>query len=264
MSTDRANFDLKEEIRAYWSARAVDFDESPSHKIEDLHGLPQWQAFVQQAMDLEPQQGLSGYKVLDLACGTGEISRVVCSLGADVTGLDFSEAMLAKATHKLQAERWTPLLCDAEHMGALRDESFDLLLTRHLAWTLTHPNRAFAEWYRVLKPGGRLLVNDGNWASPKSVRFRLKQWLANRLKPVERRSDEDQSADRTIRNRLPYGDGLTSEQLAQQLANVGFSMVRSLDTRPLYGAAMRSYPIADRLRQSSENRFAIVLQKPTS
>jgi hypothetical protein len=32
------NFDLKEEIRAYWSARATTFDDSASHKIEDQFG----------------------------------------------------------------------------------------------------------------------------------------------------------------------------------------------------------------------------------
>ncbi|KMW59945.1 hypothetical protein AIOL_000094 [Candidatus Rhodobacter oscarellae] len=36
---EQSNFDLKEEIRAYWSARSEDFDESPSHRIETVMGF---------------------------------------------------------------------------------------------------------------------------------------------------------------------------------------------------------------------------------
>ena len=46
------NYDLKEEIRAYWSDRAATFDNSASHKIEDQFGRPSWQAFFRQATRL--------------------------------------------------------------------------------------------------------------------------------------------------------------------------------------------------------------------
>jgi ubiquinone/menaquinone biosynthesis C-methylase UbiE len=79
-----------------------------------------------------------------------------------VTGLDFSETMHSIAKAKLVGKTWKPLLCDAENLATVADNSFDFATTRHLAWTLTDPLAAYAEWYRVLKPGGRLLVNDGD------------------------------------------------------------------------------------------------------
>src|SRR4029077_15673916 len=38
--------------------------------------------------------------------------------------------------------------------------SFDIAVSRHLLWTLPHPERAMDEWIRVLRPGGRLIVVD--------------------------------------------------------------------------------------------------------
>ncbi|WP_082152347.1 class I SAM-dependent methyltransferase [Candidatus Rhodobacter oscarellae] len=73
---------------------------------------------------------MDGLRVLDLACGTGEISRMLCSLGAHVTGLDFSEAMLKKAQVKLSDQNWVPLLCDAEDLKGVSDASVDFATTR--------------------------------------------------------------------------------------------------------------------------------------
>lgn len=255
------NFDLKEEIRAYWSDRAATFDDSASHKIEDQFGRQRWQALFRQAMGLSEIDNMDGLKVLDLACGTGEISRMLCSLGADVIGLDFSEAMQAIAKIKLEGKTWKPLLCDAENLAPLANNSFDFATTRHLAWTLTNPTSAYAEWFRVLKPGGRLLVNDGNWAQPFSRRYRTRRWIANLLSQETKRSADDQENDASIRGRLPYSNGLTALKLIDDITSQGLVYVSTLDVASLYHQGMRAWPFTTRLRQSSENRFAIVFEK---
>jgi ubiquinone/menaquinone biosynthesis C-methylase UbiE len=130
-------------------------------------------------MGLTTGEDMQGLKVLDLACGTGEISRMLCSLGADVTGLDFSETMHCVAKVKLKGQIWQPLLCDAENLAIVADNSFDFATTRHLAWSLTDPAAAYAEWFRVLKPGGRLLINDGDWTRPFSLSYQIKRWIAH-------------------------------------------------------------------------------------
>lgn len=264
MNENGNNFDLKEEIRAYWSDRAATFDDSASHKIEDQFGKPCWQAFFRQAMGLSVIDDMDGLKVLDLACGTGEISRILCSLGADVTGLDFSEEMHAIAKAKLENQTWKPLLCDAENLAPIDDNSFDFVTTRHLAWTLTNPTAAYSEWFRVLKPGGRLLVNDGDWTRPFSRTYRAKRWIANLLTKEAKRSADDQANDASIRGRLPYSEGLTASRLIEELTSRGLVHIINLDVTPLYYNGMRAWPVATRLRQSSENRFAIVFEKATS
>ena len=39
------------------------------------------------------------------------------------------------------------------------------IVNRHLVWTLVDPKAAFAEWLRVLKPGGTLLIIDGDFVN---------------------------------------------------------------------------------------------------
>ena len=45
----------------------------------------------------------------------------------------------------------------------LEDASFDVVISRNLTWNLPHPDAAYAEWVRVLRPGGLLLNFDANW-----------------------------------------------------------------------------------------------------
>ena len=261
MKDQQPNFDLKEAVRAYWSARAATFDNSPSHYIEARYGRPEWQAFIKQAAGLSQGDTMAGFHTLDLACGTGEISRVLLSLGAEVIGVDFSEAMLAKSSAKLAKLNWKPRLCDAEVLSGISTESVDFIVTRHLVWTLTDPANAFLAWYRALKPGGRLLINDGNWSKPFSVGYRIRRKIADWLKPRPGRSSNDLETDAYIRQNLPYKDGLCKQRLTSELEMVGFTLLKELDTSPLYRQAMRAWPLADRLRQSSEHRFALVFAK---
>jgi len=50
---------------------------------------------------------------------------------------------------------------DAQHL-TFGDNAFDVVLSCNLTWNLEHPGRAYAEWLRVLKPGGVLLNFDAN------------------------------------------------------------------------------------------------------
>ena len=53
---------------------------------------------------------------------------------------------------------------DAEHLS-FQDESFDVVISRNLTWTLPEAAQAYKEWTRVLKPGGLLLNFDANYGA---------------------------------------------------------------------------------------------------
>ncbi|WP_265517831.1 class I SAM-dependent methyltransferase [Nitratireductor luteus] len=254
----RANYGLKDEIRDYWSGRAATFDDSPSHRIDEEYGMPEWHRLIRQACGLEPSGNLAGHRVLDIACGTGEVSRMLCGLGAMVTGIDFSETMLATARRKLDGQAWSGLLCDAEALALLPDAHFDLAVTRHLVWTLTDPTAAFAEWRRVLKPGGRILIVDGNWAAPRGILQRVRNWLANRLEPAAEPDRLDRERHSAILSRVAYAEGLTPEKLEHDLRQAGFTECRILSVHRLYGPGMRNAGLAQRLRLTGTHRFALV------
>lgn len=256
------NFSVKEEIRTYWSGRAAAFDESASHRIDDQYGQPQWHDFLRRAFELSAGEDLAGKHVLDIACGTGEVSRMVLSLGANVTGLDFSDAMHALSTDKLQTQNWSPLSCDAEHLAGVPDNHFDYAITRHLVWTLTDPDAAFAEWARVLKPGGKLLIIDGDWCAPVHRIDRLKRWVADQISTAPTRSESDRKQDQSIREQFYFKKGLQRDMLQTKLAEAGFLRSEPLSVKQLYREGMRGWPLATRLRQTHANRFAVVAVAP--
>ncbi|PTR07042.1 methyltransferase family protein [Cereibacter azotoformans] len=90
----KANHDLVEDIRDYWSRRSATFDLAFGHRIAPGPEAHAW------AQPMRDHLGPAPARVLELACGTGEVTRLVHDLGHDVTALDFSEPMLAVARAK--------------------------------------------------------------------------------------------------------------------------------------------------------------------
>jgi len=252
-----SNWTLKEEIRAYWSGRAATFDESRGHRIADGTEARAWHRLMTGALG-----EIAGKNVLDLACGTGEISRMLLDLGARVTGVDFAEPMLARAAEKLRARSWKGMLGDAESLETLAPASFDGVVTRHLAWTLTDPPAAYAAIRRVLKPGAHLLVIDGDWVS-ETPRVRFLRGLAKMIDGRMGQVGADPDLHQRILSQVPYAGGLTAERLGEDLAEAGFANVARHSTLAIYLWGMRGAKLGDRLRLLAPARFAVSAMRPT-
>ncbi|RAH99840.1 SAM-dependent methyltransferase [Acuticoccus sediminis] len=104
-----------------------------------------------------------GDRILDVACGTGQIALPAARAGAKVTGLDLSENNIEKANALVHAGGLEVKLDagDVEDMP-YKDETFDLTVSLIGAMFAPRPERAAAEMLRVTRPGGRLVM--GNWA----------------------------------------------------------------------------------------------------
>ena len=96
-----------------------------------------------------------GDAVLDAACGTGDLAVLASRAGGRVTGLDFSEAMLARARRKARELDWVQ-----GDLLALpfADETFDSATIGFGVRNVADLDRALAELRRVLVPGGRLAI----------------------------------------------------------------------------------------------------------
>ena len=105
-------------------------------------------------------------QVLDTGCGPGFFSILLAQQGHEVTAIDVNENMLSLARENaeyLNTEQNIKFArMDAQKLD-FPDESFDLVVSRNITWLLTDTGRAYSEWLRVLKPGGRVLNFDGNW-----------------------------------------------------------------------------------------------------
>jgi ubiquinone/menaquinone biosynthesis C-methylase UbiE len=150
---------VKQQVAAHWGRRAAHFDEDFGHSIRTEAERAAWDRILDLAL---PRRG--ALDALDAGCGTGFLSFELAGRGHRVTGIDFAPAMLAEARRKA-AERGVSIRFeegDAEQLPFVSD-SFDLVVSRHVLWTLPHPEAAIDEWIRVLRPGGRLAVIDGQF-----------------------------------------------------------------------------------------------------
>ena len=94
-----------------------------------------------------------GVRLLDVACGPGDASAAAAARGASVVGLDFAAEMVALAQRKWPGIEF--MEGDAEKL-ALPDAAFDAVMMNFGVLHLANPDRAIAECFRVLRPGGRL------------------------------------------------------------------------------------------------------------
>ena len=146
-------------IRDYWTAASGSFDDEPDHGLRDPVVRATWATLLQQWLPAAPA------RVLDIGCGTGSLTLVMAELGHRVTGLDLSAAMVDAARRKLDSAGLTSSLVvgDASHLPA-RIGAFDVVVCRHLLWTLPDPAGALRRWVGLLGPSGRLLAIEGRWS----------------------------------------------------------------------------------------------------
>lgn len=102
-----------------------------------------------------------GMKLLDIASGTGDLAIAFAKqTGAEnVTATDINHEMLSFCRRRMAAEGLgcSVTQADAEHLP-FRDETFDRVTVSFGIRNMTHKDRALREMFRVLRPGGRLLV----------------------------------------------------------------------------------------------------------
>ena len=167
---------VKDLVREYWAGRASTFDAAPNHGLHNDEQRMAWLARVRGwwrrsgrddwsiSSRATAECGTCALDALDVGCGTGFLALLLAEVGHRVTGVDAAEEMLALARDK--ATRAGLLASfqrgDAEALP-LPAASFDLLVERHVIWTLPEPSVALAEWARVLRPGGCLVLVEGDW-----------------------------------------------------------------------------------------------------
>jgi ubiquinone/menaquinone biosynthesis C-methylase UbiE len=150
---------VKEQVAAHWNRRAPGFDADFGHSIRTAAERAAWDRILDLVVG-----GRGTLDALDVGCGTGFLSLELAGRGHRVTGVDFARQMLAEARKKVAAQGLAVRFeeGDAEQLPFAAG-SFDLVMTRHVLWTLPHPEQAIDEWIRVLRPGGRLAVMDSQF-----------------------------------------------------------------------------------------------------
>ena len=146
-------------ITAYWDAAAASFDDEPDHGLRAERTRAAWAGLLNSWVS-SPQQD-----VLDIGCGTGSLSLLLAEAGHRVTGVDLAPRMVEEARRKLEAAGLPGRFLVGDAMAPpTGSQRFDVVLSRHLIWTVPDPEAALRDWVARLRPGGRLVLVEGRWA----------------------------------------------------------------------------------------------------
>ena len=155
---------ILEENREYWTGRASGYSEVNRQELSSEQ-RQKWKVCLCEELTRHfPDRPLADLRVLEVGTGPGFFAILLRELGCAVTAIDLTPAMLAEAKENAGplADEIMFMEMNAESLS-FADKSFDAVISRNLTWNLPHPERAYAEWARVLKNGGLLLNFDANW-----------------------------------------------------------------------------------------------------
>jgi ubiquinone/menaquinone biosynthesis C-methylase UbiE len=219
---------IKKGLQEYWNTQGSIYD----FGYESDEECRYWQQVLTDSIGKEPK------KILDIGTGTGFLAKNLAVLGHDVTGLDFSQDMMAQARIKMKNHHlsWNLVMGDAEH-PEFPDSSFDVIICRYLLWTLPSPETAVSEWVRVVKPGGKLIVIDSKRKrvienEPLSSRINKGLWSVSRR--ICRGYSGIQGHNLELEKDLPYFEGISAEEILNYYSSHALihCTVRNLDDLP--------------------------------
>jgi SAM-dependent methyltransferase len=239
---------ILDEIKQYWDDDAASYDDSPGHRPTSAAVRAAWTAALADLLPSAPA------RVLDCGAGTGFLSLIAARLGHAVTALDLSPKML----ERLHAAAVIQGL-DIEVVHAPADEpptGFDVVIERHLLWTLPDPRSALRAWLAAA-PRGRLVAIESMWGRDdplEAVRGRGRE-LLRRLRRTP--SDHHRPYPNELRRALPMGSGTHPRTVATLVTGSGWPNPRLVRLRDVEWTARLELPLPDRFLGVSP-RFAVV------
>jgi 2-polyprenyl-3-methyl-5-hydroxy-6-metoxy-1,4-benzoquinol methylase len=193
---------------------------------------------------------IRGAQVLEIACGSGEFSKILGERGAVVTAADISSAAVER-TRRLT--KGLSVTCGVADLMALpyRDESFDLVVSLETLEHTPSPFQATAELVRVTRPGGRLIITTPNYMSLMGISRGLMRLTGRRYRELDQPINQFITLPRRIRElrklgcRVDVVEGAVHNLLIPGIPTIDLPW---LDRRWLQRFARHCCTVATRLR----------------
>src|SRR6185369_1513060 len=228
---------LKTKLRATWIAG--DFGQIARFYPDEA------EAFISR-LHLQP-----GMKVLDVACGTGNLALPAARAGADVTGVDIAPNLVEQARENAKREGLNAKFDegDAEALP-YEDASFDAVVTMFGAMFAPRPELVAAELKRVCRPGGFIAM--ANWTPSGFIGQMFKTNAAYLPLPPGMTSPVLWGVEQTVRECL--GEGIS--KVEKTLQNVKwvfpFSPAEVVEHfRLYYGPTQKAFGALDESKQAA-------------
>lgn len=234
--------EAKAEIAEKWDESSESYDSHHGHGIQTDEEHDAW---IRVLSRLLPPVGS---KILDVGCGTGEMTLLLAEMGYNVTGIDLSEKMLQKARVKAKSSKRKVRFerGDAEKLNS-GDESFDVVINRHLLWTLHRPTEAIDEWKRVLKKNGKLIVIDGLW-NDGSINHRLCRSVSDLFIMISERKDPRKGwYSKELNCTLPHPFGMKKETAQEYFEAANLRDISAVTLNDIRDIQRKNMPFSQRI-----------------
>ena len=249
----------KENIKYFWNERAKSFDESFGHGI---HSQREDKAWTKLFTDISNNKEAT---VLDMGCGTAEVSKILSKIYKKIYGLDFAPNMVKLAKEKvlLNSLKNVEIIEGDATNPSFTSEKFDIIFARHLLWTIPNPKETLNKWKTLLKKDGILIISDGNWQE-KTIKKTLCSTLSNIIKKISQKKDpEDKFSDKfanyyeEIYKEFDFPSGLKEEKTREILKELGFNTINAYDTSEIIKAQKASAPLHFKVLDRKCGRYTI-------
>jgi len=192
-----------------------------------------------------------GNRVLDVACGSGNLAIPAARTGARVTGVDIATNLLEQARARAEAEGLTIQFDegDAESLP-YDDAAFDVVITMFGAMFAPRPELVSSELVRVCEPGG--LIAMANWTPAGHIGQMFKITGKHVPPPPTMPSPIKWGDEETVRERLT--NGITDLKLTSRMCafKFPFSPAEVVEFfRMYYGPTQRAFGALDENAQSA-------------
>jgi len=192
-----------------------------------------------------------GSKVLDVACGTGNLALPAARLGANVTGVDIAPNLVEQARANAAREGLQAQFDEGDAEALPYDDaSFDTVVTMYGAMFAPRPDVVAAELLRVTKPGGRIAM--GNWTPAGFIGQMFKALSAHVTPPAGMPSPVLWGKDDVVRER--FGDGASDVKTTPRIVKFAFpfSPAEVVELfRVYYGPTHKAFGSLDENRQAA-------------
>ncbi|SFA89910.1 Methyltransferase domain-containing protein [Acetitomaculum ruminis DSM 5522] len=212
---------MYKELAKTWTEDSKDYDDIIKKQLLDKKSVDYWMR------ELEEICGKEKLNILDVGCGPGFLTIMLNRLGHNVKPIDAAIGMVEKANANFKAEGIdvTAKVEDAVLLPEEEINSYDLIISRDVVWTLYDPEEAFQRWNDVLKDNGKIVYYDSIFRDyKKSLRLGIWHKISVGLIWLTEHKVYRQDIDRPVGAfaNLPFFSGDRPELDKKAIQNAGF------------------------------------------